>query len=85
MRPRLVVSGPASGRGRTTVATGLMAAFLARGVAVSGHKAGPGYIDPGCHGLTTGRPGRNVGPFLCGEELIDPLAAGQPGRRGVEW
>ena len=38
--PRLVVAAPASGHGKTTVATGLMAALTARGLAVSGHKAG---------------------------------------------
>jgi cobyrinic acid a,c-diamide synthase len=35
--PRLVVAAPASGQGKTTVATGLMAALRARGLAVSGH------------------------------------------------
>ena len=39
--PRVVVAAPASGQGNTTVATGLMAALRARGLAVSGHKAGP--------------------------------------------
>ncbi|MEU5578173.1 cobyrinate a,c-diamide synthase [Streptomyces huasconensis] len=75
MVARLVIAAPSSGSGKTTVATGLMAAFTAAGLAVSPHKVGPDYIDPGYHALATGRPGRNLDAYLCGPDLIAPLFA----------
>ncbi len=80
--PRLVLAAPASGHGKTTVATGLMAALAGRGLAVSGHKVGPDYIDPGYHTLATGRPGRNLDPYLAGEHRVATLF--RHGARGAD-
>ncbi len=80
--PRVMVAAPSTGQGKTTIATGLMAALHATGHAVSGHKVGPDYIDPGYHELATGRPGRNLDPHLVGEKRVTPLLL--HGARGAD-
>ncbi len=80
--PRIVVAGTHSGAGKTTVATGLMAALSERGYEVAPFKVGPDFIDPSYHALATGRPGRNLDAFLSGPGLIPPLFA--HGSRGAD-
>ncbi|BFU46511.1 cobyrinic acid a,c-diamide synthase [Krasilnikovia sp. MM14-A1004] len=74
-QPRLVVSAPSSGHGKTAIAVGLLAAVAARGLPAAGFKVGPDHTDAAYLGLAAGRTGRNLDPRLVGAHLMAPLFA----------
>ena len=70
--PRFVVAGDSSGSGKTTVATGLIAALKNRGYNVKPFKIGPDYIDTGYLSFASGKAALNLDTWLMGEENILP-------------
>ncbi len=68
--PRLVVAGLSGDGGKTLVSLGLCRALADRGRVVQAFKKGPDYIDAAWLTAATGRPCRNLDPYLMEESAI---------------
>lgn len=68
---RLLIAGPRSGVGKTSITLGLLAALADRGLKVQPFKVGPDFIDTSFHAAITRRPCYNLdGWMMPGERLL---------------
>jgi cobyrinic acid a,c-diamide synthase len=71
--PGLVVAATGSGRGKTSLAVGLLTALTRRGYRAAAFKAGPDFLDPMHHQAATGRPSHNLDAWMLSEEAVRDL------------
>ena len=77
--PGLMISAPASGAGKTTVALGLMRALAEDGLNVQPYKSGPDYIDPAFHLAAAGRASFNLDTWAMDANLLDAIVSRSAG------
>ncbi len=75
--PRIVISAPKSGSGKTLITISLMGAFLAQKKSVRGFKCGPDYIDPMFHKKILGITSKNLDLFFTNEKQTREIFANQ--------
>ncbi len=73
--PRILLTAPASGSGKTLVTCGILQALVNRGLKVASFKCGPDYIDPMFHGRVIGTKSRNLDTFFTDAETTRYLFA----------
>jgi cobyrinic acid a,c-diamide synthase len=75
MTSSFLISAPTSGSGKTTIARGLMALYVKKGMKVQPFKCGPDYIDTKFHAAVCGRPSINLDTFMASKEHVKELFA----------
>lgn len=75
MARALLIAGPASGQGKTSVTCALARRLVAQGRQVAAFKIGPDFIDPGFLAEATGAPVRNLDLWMVGEDECIRLLA----------
>ena len=73
MKHSFLISAPTSGSGKTTIARGLMALLVKKGMRVQPFKCGPDYIDTKFHAAVCGCPSINLDTFMASREHVKEL------------
>ncbi len=68
--PRVLLTAPNSGSGKTTVTCGILKVLLNKKIKVTAFKSGPDYIDPMFHTRVIGANSRNLDVFMLGETAV---------------
>jgi cobyrinic acid a,c-diamide synthase len=68
--PRVVIAGLYGEGGKTTVATGIMGAFMKKGLNVQAFKSGPDHIDATYHTEVTKKPSRHLDAWLTSPRTV---------------
>lgn len=71
--PRLLLTAPESGSGKTVLTCGILALFKRRKISCISYKCGPDYIDPAFHRHVLGIPGYNLDSFFLPREQVRRL------------
>lgn len=69
--PRILLTAPSSGSGKTTITCGILQALLNRGCNIASFKCGPDYVDPMFHSKVIGANTYNLDPFLMSEQTME--------------
>ena len=82
--PRIMLSAPKSGSGKTLLTCALLQALTGQGKKVAAFKCGPDYIDPMFHRTVIGIPSKNLDSYFAGEALLqESFCAGAAGNGAV--
>lgn len=67
---KIMFAATGSGKGKTTIVSGLLWLFKEKGFELHSFKCGPDYIDPKYHEVVLGLPSTNLDSYFCKKDLL---------------
>ncbi len=81
--PRILISAPSSGSGKTVISCAIMQALTMKGYRVAACKCGPDYIDPMFHREVLGVDSENLDLFFTEGEDLQEVFARHAGNKDI--